>query len=236
MSARHGIIRTLRPSRSYIVGTPIQRRLLQSTSKTYHKGVQTSLKDVHIRNYKASASPEEPSSLTEDVRIMMRRIPHPVILITAQNADSPNPSGLLVSSFNTITLSPTPYVSFNLKLPSTTYSEIQGSKTFTASAISNPELAKDFLLDKKNPLYTAALQRNVEKGKSKLAGGKGGIWWMRCHHMERESVRVADHVVVIGSVVETGFYGVILGSADNESRPPLIYSEGRYRIPGDVVG
>ncbi|KAL8717682.1 MAG: hypothetical protein Q9225_005090, partial [Loekoesia sp. 1 TL-2023] len=111
------------------------------------------------------------------------------------------------------------------------------SKTFVASAISSVQLARDFLLDKKDRRYAVALEGNTgNDGESKLARGKGGIWWMRCRYMERESVKVADHVVVIGKVTETGFYGDDPAVVEMVSNPrPLIYSEGRYRVAGEQV-
>lgn len=223
MISRHVVYRVLRPLTAHLVGTKTQRRLLDSTCR------RRSHEDGKAN------TPEEEPSLPEKVRTMMRRIPHPLTVITAQSAHSPFPSGLLVSSFNTITLSPSPYVSFNLKLPSLTYTEIHQSRTFVASAVSSVQLAKDFLLDKKDPRSLAALNCNVRNSENRLKSGRGGIWWMRCQYMERESVKVADHVVVIGKVTETEFYGDDARGAEKVNNSPLIYSEGRYRVAGEPI-
>ncbi|KAL8946409.1 MAG: hypothetical protein Q9222_007194 [Ikaeria aurantiellina] len=162
----------------------------------------------------------------------MGEIPHPLTIITAQSAKSTQPAGLLVSSFNTITLQPNPYVSFNLRLPSSTYDEIKQSNTFTASAITSVQLAKDFLLDKKDVRYAHALESNVEGNQdSKLRAGRGGLWWMKCRWAEEKSVVVGDHIVMIGNVVEGDYYGD-LDDSGKMTAPPLIYSKGRYRNAG----
>ncbi|KAL8708200.1 MAG: hypothetical protein Q9220_006870 [cf. Caloplaca sp. 1 TL-2023] len=162
----------------------------------------------------------------------MREIPHPLTIITAQSAKSAQPAGLLVSSFNTITLQPIPYVSFNLRLPSSTYDEIKQSNTFTASAITSVQLAKDFLLDKKDARYADALRRNVENNRGgRLKVGRGGLWWMKCQWAEEKSVVVGDHVVVVGRVVEGDHYGDF-DDPRKVTALPLIYSKGRYRNAG----
>ncbi|KAL8941192.1 MAG: hypothetical protein Q9211_001906 [Gyalolechia sp. 1 TL-2023] len=237
MISRHVVFRALRPSTPTLVGTTTQRRLLTSPPKTTRpEDAKASLQNVNANKSKASsASSEDESSLPDKVRAMMRRIPHPLTVITAQSVHSSLPSGLLVSSFNTITLSPSPYVSLNLKLPSSTYLEIQQSQTFVASAISSVQLARDFLLDKKDRRFPIALRNNVRDGDSRLKSGRGGIWWMRCQYMERESVQVADHVVVIGKVTETGFYSNDSRDAGSAHGSPLIYSEGKYRVAGEAI-
>lgn len=233
MISRHVIFRALRPLPPNPAGVTTQRRLLNSTRNgTSHEYGKSFSQNVNI---KVPEIPEMEPSLPEQVRAMMRRIPHPLTIITARSAHSTLPSGLLVSSFNTITLSPSPYVSFNLKLPSSTYSEIQQSQTFVASAISRAELAEDFLRDKKDPGFSAALNRNVHNGETRLQSGRGGIWWMRCQVMERESVKVADHIVVIGKVIETGFYSNNTKGTENMKNQPLIYSEGEYRVAGEAI-
>ncbi|KAL8770592.1 MAG: hypothetical protein Q9209_003660 [Squamulea sp. 1 TL-2023] len=162
----------------------------------------------------------------------MREIPHPLTVIIAQNTTvGSQPAGLLVSSFNTVTLHPIPYVSFNLKLPSSTYDAIKESRTFTASATANVQLAKDFLLDKKAEAYVETLRSNVcDQHPGMLKPGKGAIWWMGCRWVEERSQPVGDHVIVVGQVLRAGYYSN-LGQSRHHERP-LIYSEGQYRHAG----
>ncbi|KAF1980933.1 hypothetical protein K402DRAFT_254023 [Aulographum hederae CBS 113979] len=60
----------------------------------------------------------------------MRAIPHPVVVISAssQRGVSPLLHTLVASSFNTVTLIPTPVVSFNVALPSRTMDAIRGNR------------------------------------------------------------------------------------------------------------
>ncbi|KAL8851589.1 MAG: hypothetical protein Q9221_003521 [Calogaya cf. arnoldii] len=167
----------------------------------------------------------------------MRQIPHPLTVIVAQdpNTGSP-PAGLLVSSFNTVTLHPTPYVSFNLKLPSSTYEAIKASKTFTASAVADVRLAKDFLLDKAAEGYAETMKNNVcDQSSGLLNPGRGAIWWMRCRWAEQRSQPVGDHVIVVGEVLGIAYYASHLDGKGRASDKPLIYSDGKYRNAGPPV-
>lgn len=58
---------------------------------------------------------------------------------------------------------------------------------------------------------------------------------MRCLFMEKESVVLGDHVVVIGKVVGAGFYGDDSDDGGKAQDSPLIYCEGRYRVAGEAV-
>jgi len=73
---------------------------------------------------------KQPPELSHYMRWLMRRIPQPVVVITTSSpsstaSDEPlNPCAMTVSSFTTVTLTPTPYVSFNIRKPSSTYTAI----------------------------------------------------------------------------------------------------------------
>lgn len=171
----------------------------------------------------------------------MRGIPHPLTVIVAQGNNSSQPAGLLVSSFNTVTLHPVPYISFNLKLPSSTFDEIKQSRIFGASAIADVRLARDFLLAKKdstgseNSLYNEALQRNVQNGQiGRLMRGRGAIWWMKCHWAQGMSVTVGDHVIMVARVLQGEYYEHLDGQT-KASEIPLVYAEGRYRTAGPPI-
>lgn len=144
---------------------------------------------------------------------------------------SPKITGLLVSSFNTVTLYPKPYVSFNIKIPSSTYSAILASEHFTATGLSNAEVAKDF--SKRTFLPgdrrgEKVLYDMVGEGE-RLKEGKGGLWWMRCKFAKDKSVKVEDHVVVVGEVLDAEGYG------DADEGMGLVYVRGRYRSVGKEV-
>ncbi|KAL4865700.1 flavin reductase like domain-containing protein [Aspergillus spectabilis] len=98
-------------------------------------------------------------SLSTQVRLLMRRVPYPVAIITSTD---PNPShsptstspptsnfrGMTVSSFNTVTLTPTPVISFNVRRPSETLNALLSSGRFLVHLLSPSRdaaaLARDF--------------------------------------------------------------------------------------------
>ncbi|EAL89514.1 hypothetical protein KXW98_005050 [Aspergillus fumigatus] len=111
----------------------------------------------------ASACPA--LSLTDQVRLLMRRVPYPVAIITATDPQGPIEKafrGMTVSSFNTVTLHPLPVISFNVRRPSETLTALQSSGRFLVHLLA-PTLA------------TAALARDFSRGNHNLAllSGKG---------------------------------------------------------------
>ncbi|KAL9044606.1 MAG: hypothetical protein Q9214_002271, partial [Letrouitia sp. 1 TL-2023] len=177
----------------------------------------------------------ETNSLTNSVRTLMRQVPHPLTVVIARHPHQQTPSGLLVSSFNTVTLAPTPYVSFNLKLPSSTFAAIEASGRFTASAINSARLARAFLNNGTAPAgssgaATGAVQ-NVQNG-TLVNRGRGGVWWMHCVWAREKSTQVGDHLVVIGEVVQAGSYGASESQVDDQH---MVYMDGKYRYVGQIV-
>ncbi|KAH8697751.1 flavin reductase like domain-containing protein [Talaromyces proteolyticus] len=132
------------PSSSHCCPLPLShstqrpKRLFSSTHKSNNKSSQQTL-------------PPEPS-LSRQVRLLMRRVPHPVAIITTPpSASSTNrtsqshttPRGMTVSSFNTVTLNPKPVISFNVHQPSETLLALQSSHRFVVHLLApTPEAAK----------------------------------------------------------------------------------------------
>ena len=142
----------------------------------------------------------------------------------------PKIAGLLVSSFNTVTLTPKPYVSFNIKIPSSTYCAIQASKEFIASGLKDARVADAFVKRRimAGDLSGDNVWQDLADIDGRLKEGMGGTWWMRCRLLGDRCVEVGDHVVVVAKVVECGGYegGEGIG---------LVYAEGGYRKVGEVV-
>ncbi|MCJ1455247.1 hypothetical protein MMC28_005601 [Mycoblastus sanguinarius] len=157
----------------------------------------------------------------------MRSTPHPLTIIVSHSPSSnrPDPArGLLVSSFNTLTLHPKPYVSFNIKTPSSTYAAICESGYFVASGLYSSRVADAFA---KNERGTRTWQSFVQED-GKLQNEGGGTWWMRCRWTEDKCVKVGDHVIVVAEVVQAMEYrhGGVTG---------LVYAHGTYREVGEEV-
>ena len=142
----------------------------------------------------------------------------------------PKLAGLLVSSFNTVTLDPKPYVSFNIRLPSLTYEVIRASNGFTASGLKDARVADAFV--KRSFTFKDRYSENLwaewVDGDGRLKRGKGGTWWMRCRLQGDKCVEVGDHIIVVAKVLECGGY------EDGEGTG-LVYAEGGYRKVGAVV-
>ncbi|KAL4738737.1 flavin reductase like domain-containing protein [Aspergillus similis] len=113
------------------------------------------------------------SSLSTQIRLLMRRIPYPVAIITSTDPNPTAPSpidktsqftsrfrGMTVSSFNTVTLTPHPVISFNVRRPSETLHALISSGRFLVHL-----LATD--------LATATLARDFARGNQNLALGEG---------------------------------------------------------------
>ena len=139
-------------------------------------------------------------------------------------------TGLLVSSFNTVTLTPKPYVSFNIKLPSMTYSAIQASHVFTASGLKDARVANAFVKPRRTygEPCRGNVWRHLAESDGRLKEGKGGTWWMRCRLLRDQCVEVGDHVIVVAKVVASGGY-------ESGEGIGLVYAEGGYRKVGEVV-
>jgi flavin reductase (DIM6/NTAB) family NADH-FMN oxidoreductase RutF len=116
----------------------------------------------------------------------MRRVPHAVAIITA-SSDTPTQAsektfrGMTVSSFNTVTLSPTPVVAFNVRRPSETLNALQSSARFCvhllASTDATARLARDFSRGNENLHLSAEDKGEFEFAAlpSRRSDGAGGL-------------------------------------------------------------
>ncbi|KAL5359536.1 flavin reductase like domain-containing protein [Aspergillus floccosus] len=119
-------------------------------------------------------------TLSDQVRLLMRHVPYPVAIITATDPHNTQPDshdfrGMTVSSLNTVTLSPEPVISFNVKRPSETLAALQASGRFLVHLLA-PHPA------------TAALARDFARGNHNLTIVAGG-----------GEFEFVPHVPVVGS-------------------------------------
>ncbi|PYI12372.1 oxidoreductase [Aspergillus sclerotiicarbonarius CBS 121057] len=117
------------------------------------------------------------SSISDQVRLLMRRVPYPVAIITATDPHGPADKafrGMTVSSFNTVTLSPEPVISFNVRRPSETLSALQSSKRFLVHLLAPRQ-------------RTATLARDFSKGNHNLSlfAGKSDYEFVSHEHSLR---------------------------------------------------
>ena len=158
------------------------------------------------------------SSLREEVRRAMRTMPHALAVVTSKTPNGVT-KGLLVSSFNTVTLHRRAYVSFNIKLPSSTYDAIARSKRFTITAIWSTETAKAFA----NPNYSKLNPLPLEESDPRSLQ-VGGLFSLDCKWYRLKSVKIQDHVIMLGRV-DTYHPG----RPQNITKSPLVYVKGDYQ-------
>ncbi|OAX83349.1 hypothetical protein ACJ72_02290 [Emergomyces africanus] len=107
------------------------------------------------------------TKIGDQVRLLMRRVPHPVAIITSTDPGSATARtafrGMTVSSFNTVTLYPETVVSFNVKLPSETFNAIRSSSRFLVHLLApthaTARLARDFSQGNTNVMLADEKQR-----------------------------------------------------------------------------
>lgn len=213
-------------------------------------------------------SPELP----EQLRSVMRFLPHSVVVCTAAAASSSSsssssssgniretqqPRGMTMSSFTSLTLHPTPLVTFNIGTPSRTLEAISASRTFNIHVLSGDvegaRAAEWFRRGNSSDLgvFDAAKMRagcgcEVSKGPAAGGGGGGGeapllqgggvLYALQCRLLDDEPgrglVRVRDHVVVLAEVVNIVQGKQREGEADVFG---LAYVDRRYRQLGGTV-
>lgn len=92
-----------------------------------------------LRRRTYSTKKPNDDDLTTTLRLLMRRVPHPVAIVTASfpsqhssSSEGRNARGMTISSFNTVTLSPPhpPIISFNARRPSETLDALRASGRF----------------------------------------------------------------------------------------------------------
>ena len=164
---------------------------------------------------------------------MMRLIPHGLVIVFASehhNLQTTFPwqgnMGMLVSSFNSVAVDPTPFVSFNVKVPSQTFDEIRRTSFFTVVAVSNAKVADAFTGHSKD---RQIIFDNLMSSKGPEAASQGLIWWMGCQLVHNKCITVGDHVIVVGQVIRSGAFK---GTQDQEA---LVYSRCSYRLLGVQV-
>ncbi|OJD10133.1 hypothetical protein ACJ73_09925 [Blastomyces percursus] len=128
----------------------------------------------------ATSSPE--NQIGDQVRLLMRRVPHPVAIITSTDPKALTAQtafrGMTVSSFNTVTLYPDTIVSFNVKLPSETFNAIDASSRFLVHLLAPTDatarLARDFSRGNANVMLADEREKFFKF--VPMSGGDEGGW------------------------------------------------------------
>lgn len=165
--------------------------------------------------------------LSSHMRQLMRLVPHPVAVITASFQSVPDPHtppestfrGMTVSSFNTVTLSPKPLVSLNVRVPSETHSAMAGGGSFLAHVLSantaGARIADAFTkgnnaggeafrgLVAGGPADPRSVEVYAGKGTqgAPLISGSGVMRVLRCRLLPGKEIDVEDHKVLVAEVL-----------------------------------
>lgn len=209
----------------------------------------------------------------------MRLVPHPVVVCTsifsppASDAatttttsspqQGPDPRGMTMSSFTSLTLHPTPIVTFNVATPSRTLDAVSSSRVFNVHVLSGDaegaRVADWFRRGNAAGLgvFDPARMRegcgcevvagetqqdlSEKQREAPLLRGKGVLYVLRCRLLDDEPARgllqVRDHVLVLAEVVRiiAGTAGGAAAAGEQDERFGLVYADRRYRQLGGTM-
>lgn len=208
---------------------------------------------------KASTATDSPMS--EQLRSLMRLLAHSVVVCTSIEPGAPGrgavPRAMTMSSFTSLTLYPTPLVSFNIATPSRTLSAVQASRHFNVhvlrSGVEGARVADWFTrgnadghrvfegLTSKGAFRSGedgpVCRVEMEPGAAPVLKGAGVLYSLRCQVLDDAPhnglIPVRDHVIVVGEVL--GILDASDGGEGQEDAFGLVYADRRYRQLGAVV-
>ncbi|KAK3328302.1 flavin reductase like domain-containing protein [Cercophora scortea] len=214
----------------------------------------------------SSSSLTTSETLSHQVRSLMRLLTHSVVVCTSTHPPSathptPIPRAMTMSSFTSLALRPTPVVSFNIATPSRTYDAVAASRFFNihilASDISGAKIADwltrgnadspklwEGLVDECRCDVAMNYNHNSEGHHPPIVHGPGVLYVLRCRLLDEPSrglVRVRDHVIVLGEVleiVESKSSGTSKAEEEEEVRDRrfgLMYTDRTYRQLGNCM-
>ncbi|KAF7542449.1 hypothetical protein G7Z17_g11562 [Cylindrodendrum hubeiense] len=183
--------------------------------------------------------PTTSAPLPEQLRSIMRLLPHSVVVCTShQPGPDGGPRAMTMSSFTSLTLSPTPLVTFNVATPSRTLDAIRASGAFTvhilAGDAAGAAVASHFTRGNLGGNVLEGLEEVTcdTEGEAPVLRGEGVLFALRCRVLadaaEGGLVRVRDHVIVVGEVVA-------MVPVTGEKGFGLVYADRRYRQVGGVL-
>lgn len=143
---------------------------------------------------------------------------------------------MTMSSFTSLTLSPTPLITFNILAPSRTLDAIVSSGKFNVHILAGDPggvaVASHFTKGNIDSNLFGDLNGVVDCDSDGVLRGEGVLFALRCRVLndapEGGLVRVRDHVIVIGEVLE-------MVPVSEKEEFGLAYADRRYREVGEVV-
>ncbi|KAK2590316.1 hypothetical protein QQS21_012010 [Conoideocrella luteorostrata] len=215
----------------------------RSTNHSISRKYQTSASSQswHVSFPRApSTDPDAETTLTEQLRSVLRLLSNPAVICTANHHGIPR--AMTMSSFTSLTLSPTPLVSFNIATPSRTLDAISASQEFNihilAGDASGAAVADHFTKGNMDGMFdniegaTCMMDPSKDRASPPMITGQGVLRVLRCRLLKDEAmgglIRVKDHVIVVGEVVEIIPVTKLKGFG-------LAYADRKYRQVGGVI-
>lgn len=187
----------------------------------------------------------------------MRLLAHSVVVCTSAAAtpdsSTPVPRGMTMSSFTSLSLRPTPLVTFNIATPSRTLDAVSRSRQFNIHILSGDvagaRVAEWFR--KGNAADLGVFEAEKLRGEcgcevvpaepsadvaAPLLKGPGVLFALRCSLLNDEPARglmkVRDHVIVLAEIVD-----IIEGDGERSEPGPfgLTYADRLYRQLGSTM-
>ncbi|CAM1502780.1 Fc.00g075560.m01.CDS01 [Cosmosporella sp. VM-42] len=212
---------------------PADQTIHRSSSRSFHASLSSSKSWHTVPAQPPTAHPDTAIPLPEQLRSIMRLLTHSVVVCTSTQDTTPR--AMTMSSFTSLTLSPTPLITFNVATPSRTLGAIASSGKFNIHVLAgDPDgaaVASHFTRGNVGGHVLDGLEDVVCDAEGVLRG-KGVLLALRCRVLgdapEGGLVKVRDHVIVVGEVVEM----VPVSKAEEFG---LVYADRKYRQVGRVL-
>ncbi|PHH60990.1 hypothetical protein CDD81_956 [Ophiocordyceps australis] len=195
-----------------------------------------SRKDFHIEGPSPpTVDSDDGAPLSEQLRSTMRLIAHSVVVCTSSHG--PTPRAMTMSSFTSLTLRPTPLVTFNIAVPSRTFDAIASSGAFNIHVLTGDAAGATVAERFARGNDAGAFERadGVKLGGNNISpvlDGEGVLRVLKCKVFANGPngglVRVRDHVVVLGEVLEM----IPVNKAEGFG---LTYADRKYRQMGNAI-
>ncbi len=161
---------------------------------------------------------EEPSTF----RALMRRVPSPVVVVTAQGPREAR--GITIGSLSSVALEP-PLVSFNVARDSRMFDAMEGCERFAVHVLgeSQAHLAKQFAVpDLSGPEQFESVPHVRDAHGTPILEGGSAVLHCRPH----DSMAAGDHRLYVGLVVDV---------EERSDRGAVIYYKSGYRGVGSEL-
>ncbi|KFY72430.1 hypothetical protein V499_07437 [Pseudogymnoascus sp. VKM F-103] len=234
------------PARTHSICSGFPQAIASSQRVVQARSFTCSSKRQHVK----SARPDDEPPLSTHLRQIMRKMPHAAVVATTStggpaSSSTSNFRGMTVSSFSTVTLTPTPIISFNIRRPSRTLDAIRQSRQFLIHVLSATEAGANVAhgFTKGNSTDVFAKQQfavwNVgSKYPLPLLSSPGVTKVLRCKLRDVGEgaglIEVGDHVLVLADVESIIEPPPTKDAATLEDRG-LSYLDRAYREVGKVI-